>query len=132
MFRNFEIGPFSIPKYRIPETVIQNKIIFALKLYPQGATTNSEKGVKNFESIFSILASMEENDIPLLIHGEDTDENVDIFDKEKSFIDKYLIKLIASFPKLRIVLEHITTSDAFLKLPILNSFFFALIGCQGL
>ena len=90
----------------------KNNIIVALKLYPQGATTNSEKGVKNFNNIFNILSSMEENDIPLLVHGEDTDKNIDIFDREKSFIDKHLSKIINSFPKLRIVLEHITTSDA--------------------
>ncbi len=90
----------------------KNKNIFALKLYPKGATTNSEMGVKNLENIFKILSSMEENNIPLLIHGEDTDKNIDIFDREKSFIDKYLFKIIREFPNLRIVLEHITTSDA--------------------
>ena len=90
----------------------KNKNIFALKLYPKGATTNSEMGVKNFQNIFKILSSMEENNIPLLIHGEDTDKNIDIFDREKSFIDKYLFKIIREFPNLRIVLEHITTSDA--------------------
>ena len=68
----------------------KNKNIFALKLYPKGATTNSENGCKNFQNIFPILSSMEENNIPLLIHGEDTDKNIDIFDREKSFIDKYL------------------------------------------
>ena len=93
-------------------SAFKNKVIFALKLYPKGATTNSEHGIKNFKKISSILSKMEENNIPLLIHGEDTDKDVDIFDREKSFIDKYLTKLIASFPKLRIVLEHITTCDA--------------------
>ena len=90
----------------------KNKNIFALKLYPKGATTNSQKGVKNIQNIFKILSTMEENNIPLLLHGEDTDKNIDIFDREKSFIDKYLSKIIQSFPKLRIVLEHITTIDA--------------------
>ena len=90
----------------------KSKNIIALKLYPQGATTNSEKGVKNFKNIFKILSSMEEHNIPLLVHGEDTDKNIDIFDREKSFIDKHLSKIIHFFPKLRIVLEHITTSDA--------------------
>ena len=88
------------------------KKIFALKLYPQGATTNSEKGVKNIESIFPILSEMEKNGIPLLIHGEDTDKSIDIFDREKSFIDKYLTKIITKFPNLNITLEHITTSEA--------------------
>lgn len=89
-----------------------NKTIFALKLYPQGATTNSQKGVKNIKKIYPILSTMEKFDIPLLIHGEDTDLDVDIFDKEKSFIDKYLHDIINEFPKLRITLEHITTLDA--------------------
>lgn len=93
-------------------TFFHNKIIFALKLYPQGATTNSEKGVKSIKKIYHILSSMEEFGIPLLIHGEDTDENVDIFDREKSFIDKYLIDIIKKFPKLKVTLEHITTKDS--------------------
>ena len=88
------------------------KTIFAVKLYPQGATTNSDKGVKNLQNIFPLLNQMEINEIPLLIHGEDTDENIDIFDREKSFIDKYLTKIVNTFPKLKITLEHITTLDA--------------------
>ena len=89
-----------------------NKTIFALKLYPQGATTNSDKGVKNLKKIFPLLNQMEINKIPLLIHGEDTNENIDIFDREKSFIDKYLTEIVSTFPKLKITLEHITTYDA--------------------
>ena len=88
------------------------KNIFALKLYPKGATTNSEKGIKNFENIFPILSAMEKSGIPLLVHGEDTDKSIDIFDREKSFIEKYLIKIINLFPKLKVTLEHITTSEA--------------------
>ena len=64
----------------------KKKIIFAAKLYPQGATTNSEKGVKNFQNIFPLLNQMEINEIPLLIHGEDTDKNIDIFDREKALL----------------------------------------------
>ena len=90
----------------------KNKTIFALKLYPQGATTNSDKGVKNLQNIFPLLTHMEINEIPLLIHGEDTDKNIDIFDREKSFIDKYLTKIVSTFPKLKVTLEHITTYDA--------------------
>ena len=90
----------------------KDKTIFAVKLYPQGATTNSDKGVKNLKNIFPLLNEMEINKIPLLIHGEDTDENIDIFDREKSFIDKYLIEIVSTFPQLKITLEHITTYDA--------------------
>ncbi len=90
----------------------KDKIIFAVKLYPQGATTNSDKGVKNLKNIFPLLRKMEINKIPLLIHGEDTDEKIDIFDREKSFIDKYLTKIVNKFPKLKVTLEHITTSEA--------------------
>ena len=85
----------------------KNKTIFAVKLYPQGATTNSDKGVKDLQNIFPLLNQMELNKIPLLIHGEDTSENIDIFDREKSFIDKYLTKILSSFPKLKITLEHL-------------------------
>lgn len=90
----------------------KNKVIFALKLYPKGSTTNSQRGVKNFKDIYPILSAMERENIPLLIHGEDTDSNVDIFDREKSFIEKYLDKIVRDFPQLRITLEHITTSDS--------------------
>ena len=89
----------------------KNKI-FAVKLYPLGATTNSNFGIKNIENIMPVLETMEKNDIPLLIHGEDTDPEIDIFDREKYFINRTLSKIVKNFPKLRITLEHITTSDA--------------------
>ena len=90
----------------------ENNIIFAVKLYPAGATTNSSKGVKNINEIFDILEIMSENNIPLLIHGEVNDRKVDIFDREKVFIEKELIKIIENFPNLKITLEHITTKFA--------------------
>ena len=90
----------------------QNNIIFAVKLYPAGATTNSSKGVKNINEIFDILEIMSDNNIPLLIHGEVNDRKVDIFDREKVFIKKELIKIIENFPNLKITLEHITTKFA--------------------
>tara|TARA_Y100001968_G_C19373581_1_gene726382 strand:- start:424 stop:1452 length:1029 start_codon:yes stop_codon:yes gene_type:complete len=93
-------------------TAFKEKNIFAVKLYPLGATTNSNFGIKNLKNIMSVLAIMEKNDIPLLIHGEDTDPNIDIFDREKYFIDRTLSKIVHSFPSLRITLEHITTFDA--------------------
>ncbi len=93
-------------------TAFKEKNVFAVKLYPLGATTNSNFGIKNLESIMSVLSTMETNDIPLLIHGEDTDPKIDIFDREKYFIDRTLSKIVDRFPSLRITLEHITTFDA--------------------
>jgi dihydroorotase len=84
----------------------------AVKLYPAGATTNSEAGVAELDGLFTTLAAMEEACLPLLIHGEVTDYNIDIFDREKVFIDRYLAPIAERFPQLRIVLEHITTRDA--------------------
>jgi dihydroorotase len=86
--------------------------VHAVKLYPAGATTNSDAGVAELDGLFTTLAAMEEADLPLLIHGEVTDYNIDIFDREKVFIDRYLAPIAERFPELRIVLEHITTRDA--------------------
>jgi dihydroorotase len=86
--------------------------VHAVKLYPAGATTNSAAGVADLESLYPTLAAMEEADLPLLIHGEVTDADIDIFDREKVFIDRHLAPIAARFPGLRIVLEHITTADA--------------------
>lgn len=90
----------------------KNDIIFAVKLYPAGVTTNSSKGVTNINEIFDILEIMSDNNIPLLIHGEVNDRKVDVFDREKVFIEKELIKIIKNFPNLKITLEHITTKFA--------------------
>ncbi len=84
----------------------------AVKFYPAGATTNSESGVAELEQSFDTLAAMEEHNIPFLVHGEVTDTNIDIFDREKVFIDRTLAPLVERFPKLKIVMEHITTADA--------------------
>jgi len=91
---------------------VKSGIIKACKLYPAGATTNSDLGLTHIEKAYSVFATMEEQGLPLLIHGEVTDANVDIFDREKVFIDRILTPLIAQFPNLKIVLEHITTADA--------------------
>ena len=82
--------------------------VHAIKLYPAGATTNSSAGVAELEKLFPTLAAMEEADLPLLIHGEVTDRDIDIFDREKVFIARHLAPIAARFPSLRIVLEHIT------------------------
>ncbi len=90
----------------------ESPIIFACKLYPAGATTNSDSGVSNISHIAAVLESMQEHDIPLLIHGEITDPECDIFDREKVFVETILAKITADFPALRIVLEHVTTMEA--------------------
>ena len=86
--------------------------VHGVKLYPAGATTNSAAGVTELDGLFPTLAAMEEADLPLLIHGEVTDREIDIFDREKVFIERHLAPIAARFPALRIVLEHITTADA--------------------
>ena len=83
-----------------------------IKLYPAGATTNSDAGVTGIEALYPVFEAMERHDLPLLIHGEVTDHHVDIFDREKAFIDSALIPVVDAFPALRIVFEHITTTDA--------------------
>ncbi len=89
-----------------------SEFVHAVKLYPAGATTNSDAGVAELDALFPVLAAMEEADLPLLIHGEVTDHAIDIFDREKVFIDRHLAPIAERFPGLRIVLEHITTRDA--------------------
>lgn len=85
--------------------------VVACKYYPAGATTNSDSGVTQLDNIYPVLARMEKIGMPLLLHGEVTDTEVDIFDREAVFIDRHLGKLINNFPALKIVLEHITTRD---------------------
>ena len=87
-------------------------IVKAVKLYPAGATTNSAAGVTAMENVFEAIAAMEEIGMPLLVHGEITHADVDIFDREKGFIDTQLIPLLERFPKLNLVFEHITTKEA--------------------
>lgn len=87
-------------------------IVYAAKLYPAGATTNSSSGVTHVDNIASVLQAMEAENLPLLIHGEVTDHDVDIFDREGVFIDTILRPLVAKYPNLKVVLEHITTKNA--------------------
>ena len=84
----------------------------ACKLYPANATTNSAHGVTDIATIRPVLSAMERAGMPLLIHGEVTDREIDIFDREATFIDRVLAPLLVAFPGLRVVLEHITTADA--------------------
>ena len=87
-------------------------IVKAVKYYPAGATTNSDAGVTEIGKCTDALHVMAESGIPLLIHGEVTDPKIDVFDREKVFIERTLIGVLQKFPGLRIVLEHITTANA--------------------
>lgn len=86
--------------------------IVASKLYPAGATTNSEAAVRGIKSLYPVFEAMQEVGMLLLIHGEVTDGDIDIFDREKEFIDRYLKDIVAHFPALKVVFEHITTKEA--------------------
>ncbi|MEM7062139.1 MAG: dihydroorotase [Cyanobacteria bacterium P01_B01_bin.77] len=88
------------------------QFVKAVKYYPAGATTNSEFGVTDIRRCDRVFETMQQVDMPLLLHGEVTDQTVDVFDREKAFIEHYLIPLKQRFPQLRIVLEHITTADS--------------------
>jgi len=90
----------------------QSGHVYGVKLYPAGATTNSDQGVTNLENTYDTLEAMAEQDMPLLIHGEVTRGDVDIFDRERLFIDETLAPLHQRFPTLKMVFEHITTRDA--------------------
>jgi dihydroorotase len=92
--------------------VAASAFVQGFKLYPAGATTNSDSGVADIESAYPLFAAMEELAVPLLIHGEVTDSRYDIFDREKVFIDSTLSKITEHFPQLRIVVEHLTTEEA--------------------
>lgn len=98
-----------------PETIIEAKesgLVFAAKLYPAGATTNSSSGVTDISKMGDVFAAMQSVGMPLLIHGEVTTNDIDIFDREHVFIDTILKPLVATYPDLRVVLEHITTKNA--------------------
>ncbi len=90
----------------------QSGHVAAVKLYPAGATTHSDAGVTALEKTWPALEAMQEHGLPLLIHGEVTDTEIDIFDRERVFIERHLIPLTQRFPGLRIVFEHITTQEA--------------------
>lgn len=86
--------------------------VTAYKLYPAGATTNSDAGVTDLKALYPVLEAMQKADIRFLMHGEVTDPDIDIFDREKVFVDSTLQDLIKTFPELPMVLEHITTEDS--------------------
>lgn len=86
--------------------------VVACKLYPAGATTNSDSGVTDIRNIYPVLEAMQKEGLLFLVHGEVTDSAIDIFDREKVFLDTVLAEVARRFPELKIVLEHITTADA--------------------
>lgn len=90
----------------------QSGLVKAVKLYPAGATTNSASGVSNFDTVRPVLERMAEIGLPLCVHGEVTDSEIDIFDREAVFIDRVLDPIRRATPGLRVVMEHITTAEA--------------------
>jgi dihydroorotase len=98
-----------------PEEISRAKLsghVHAVKLYPAGATTHSDGGVTRLSRCFRTLERMEELGFPLLVHGESTDPSIDVFDREKAFLEETLGPTLDRFPGLKVVLEHITTRDA--------------------
>lgn len=94
------------------EAAADESRVIGFKLYPAGATTNSASGVTDINALSEVFGAMAARGVPLLVHGEVTEPEVDIFDREKVFIDRYLKPLHQAHPDLKLVLEHITTSDA--------------------
>jgi dihydroorotase len=90
----------------------ESGFVHAVKYYPAGATTNSDSGVTELTKAYPAIAAMEEVGMPLLLHGEVVDSEVDVFDREAVFIERHLTRLLKDFPALKIVLEHITTRQA--------------------
>ncbi len=94
------------------DEVFNSGFVKAFKLYPSGATTNSAAGVTDLQARYPVFEQMQKRKIPLLIHGEVTGSNIDIFEREQVFIDVHLQELVKNFPELKIVFEHITTANA--------------------
>jgi len=89
-----------------------SQLVRAVKYYPAGATTNSESGVTSLDRVYPVLAVMEKQGVVLSVHGEAAAPEIDMFDRERVFLDTVLARLLGDFPGLKVVLEHITTSDA--------------------
>ena len=106
--------------------------VAALKLYPAGATTNSDAGVTDLRKTYPTLEAMQREGLPLLVHGEVTDPEIDLFDREAAFIDAKLIPLRRDFPELKIVVEHITTREAALYVAQADAFTAATVTAHHL
>lgn len=94
------------------QRAFKSKVVHAVKLYPAGATTNSDAGVTDLKHCSAALEKMQDLGMPLLVHGEVTSPDIDVFDREKAFIDLILTPLLKDFPDLKVIFEHITTADA--------------------
>jgi len=94
------------------DRAVDSGIVHGIKYYPAGATTNSDSGVTALEKAFPVLERMEERGLVLQVHGEVTDGDVDVFDRERAFIDRRLAVIARRYPRLRLVFEHVTTRDA--------------------
>lgn len=99
------------PPEEIPKAKASG-FVHGVKMYPSGATTNSDSGVTSLEKCYKTIAAMQQHGMPLLVHAEVTDGNVDVFDREKVFIERHMRPLMQQFPALKVVFEHITTQDA--------------------
>ena len=97
-----------------PQEIVRAKAagVVACKLYPAGATTNSDHGVTDLRKIYPTLQAMQREGLVLLVHGEVTDQSIDLFDREAVFIEQQLKPLRKDFPELKIVMEHVTTKEA--------------------
>jgi dihydroorotase len=93
------------------DRAIASGAVCGIKYYPAGATTNSDSGVTRLERTFAVLERMEERGLVLQVHGEVTDESVDVFDRERVFVEQQLARIVERFPALRVVLEHVTTRE---------------------
>lgn len=113
---NFEpLMTLYLTDHTSPEEITKAKesgFVKGVKLYPAGATTNSDSGVTDIENVLDVFTEMQNVGMPLLIHGEVTDKEIDIFDREAEFIENVLSGIVEKFPSLKIVFEHITTTQA--------------------
>ena len=114
------------------ESAKKSGIIHGVKLYPSGATTHSQWGIRDIEASYPIFAEMEKLDLPLLIHAEVVDPKVDVFDREQAFIERHLGRLTEEFKELRIVFEHISTREAVAFVEASSSFVGATITAHHL
>ena len=94
------------------DRALDSGAVCGFKYYPAGATTHSDSGVTRLERTFAVLERMEERGLVLQVHGEVTDADVDVFDREREFIDRHLSRIVSRYPRLRVVLEHVTTRAA--------------------
>jgi dihydroorotase len=94
------------------ESAAESSEVVAVKLYPKGATTNSEAGIEGLDGLAPVLAALERHELPLLVHGESTADDCDVFDRERVFLEETLVPLLDRHSNLRVVFEHITTAEA--------------------